>query len=73
MKGITCPKENQEVECETHYLFSCSAYDNLRQPWLNKLEKTENFEGLSLEDKLKTCTKQPSKCKAYSKLYLRCI
>ena len=60
---ITCPNENQEVECETHYLFSCSAYGNLRHTWLNKLEKPENFESLSLEDKLKLVLNNPSNVK----------
>ena len=41
---ITCPNENQEVECETHYLFLCSAYDNLRHTWLNKFEKPESIQ-----------------------------
>ena len=60
---ITCPNENQEVECETHYLFSCSAYDNLRHAWLNKLEKPENFEILSLEEKLKLALNNPANVK----------
>ena len=60
---ITCPNENQEVECETHYLFSCSAYGNLRHTWLNKLEKPENFERISLEDKLKLVLNNPANVK----------
>ena len=40
---ITCHNENQEVECQTHYLFSCSAYNNLRHTWLNKLEKNRKL------------------------------
>ena len=60
---ITCPNENQEVECETHYLFSCSAYSNLRHTWLNTLEKPENFENLVLDEKLKTVLNIPANMK----------
>ena len=28
---ITCPNHNLEIECEKHYLFSCTAYSDLRQ------------------------------------------
>ena len=38
---VTCPNHNNEIECETHYLFSCTAYGNLRESWLSLLEKPE--------------------------------
>ena len=41
---VTCPNHHFEIENETHYLFSCTAYSDLRHAWLDSLEKPENFE-----------------------------
>ena len=49
---VTCPNHNQEIECEIHYLFSCTAYSNLRNSWLSNLEKPENFDTLDNREKL---------------------
>ena len=50
---VTCPNPNNEIECETHYLFSCTAYDGLRESWLTNLEKPDNFNSLDIQQKLK--------------------
>ena len=49
---MTCPNHNFEIENETHYLFSCTAYSDLRNAWLASLEKPENFEYLDMKQKL---------------------
>ena len=49
---MTCPNHNYEIECEQHYLFSCTAYSNLRQSWLSSLEKPDNFDNLDSGEKL---------------------
>ena len=48
----TCPNHNFEIECELHYLFSCTAYSNLRQSWLSSLVKPDNFDNLDNWEKL---------------------
>ena len=67
---VTCPNINQEIECEVHYLFSCSAYHDLRQPWMLKLQKPDNFEILSLKDKLKVVLNDPMNVKHTAKFIL---
>ena len=49
---IACPNHNLEIECEIHYLFSCTAYSDLRQSWLSSLEKPDNFDSLDSGQKL---------------------
>ena len=49
---IVCPNHNYEIECEKHYLFSCTAYSDIRQTWLSRLEKPDNFDSLDIEQKL---------------------
>ena len=46
---VTCPNH---IECEIYYLFSCTAYSNLRNSWLSSLEKPENFDTLDNGEKL---------------------
>ena len=48
-----CFCKNNEVESECHVIYKCAKYDNLRQTWLSKLEKPENF--LTLPDHEKLC------------------
>ena len=49
---VTCTNHNYEIECEQHYLFSCTAYTNIRQSWLSSLEKPDNFNDLDNGEKL---------------------
>ena len=49
---VTCPNHNYEIEDEQHYLFSCTAYSNLRQSWLFSVEKPDNFDDLDNGEKL---------------------
>ena len=48
-----CFCNNNQVESECHVIYKCAKYDNLRQMWLTKLEKPENF--LTLPDHEKLC------------------
>ena len=43
----------QPVESEVHFMFSCAAYRGERDHWYSRMEKPENFENLSVGDKLK--------------------
>ena len=47
-----CPNPNLEIECENHFLFLCTAYSDLRQLWLSRLAKPDNFDSLDIKDKL---------------------
>ena len=38
-----CDNENEEVENEFHFLFNCKSLEEERSPWLNSLQKPENF------------------------------
>ena len=67
---VTCPNTNKEIECEVHYLFSCAAYHDLRQPWILNLQKPDNFEILSLEEKLKVALNEPMNVKHTAKFIL---
>ena len=51
-----CPscKDGQSIENEEHFIFSCVKYNNLREIWLNKLVKPDNFSTLGASEKLKT-------------------
>ena len=52
-----------ENESEYHVLFICEKYANLRQIWLNKLTKPENFSILSSQDKFKIVLNEASNVK----------
>ena len=43
----------QPVESEVHFMFKCAAYRVERDHWYSKLEKPDNFETLTVGDKLK--------------------
>ena len=49
---VVCPNDNFEIENEEHYLFSCTAYNDLRQLWLSGLDKPGNFDSLEINEKL---------------------
>ena len=50
----TCYCTSGQVESEYYVLFQCQMYRNLREAWLNKLVKPENFDNLTPQEKLKT-------------------
>ena len=64
-----CYCQSGEIESEYHVLFICEKYANLRQIWLNKLNKPENFSILSSEDKFKIVLNEASNVK-YSAQFL---
>ena len=41
------------MESEFHLIFQCSAYNELRQKWLQKINTPENFANLEICHKLK--------------------
>ena len=64
-----CYCQSEEIESEYHVLFICEKYANLRQIWLNKLNKPENFSILSAENKFKIVLNEASNVK-YSAQFL---
>ena len=43
----------EEIEDESHFLFRCSCYNDIRNRWLNKvITKCENFDNLTESEKL---------------------
>ena len=50
----TCYCTSGQVESQYYVLFQCQMYRNLREAWLNKLVKPENFDNLTPQEKLKT-------------------
>ena len=55
-----CYCNMNEVESECHVLYNCVKYVTLRQLWLSKLEKPENFLTLPNEEKLKITFNVPN-------------
>ena len=54
-----CYCNSGEIESEYHILFKCQKYNNLREAWLSKLMKPDNFLHLSPQDKLKLVLNEP--------------
>ena len=50
-----CPTclDGVSVETEFHLIFQCSAYNDLRQKWLGKINTPENFRNLEVCQKFK--------------------
>ena len=54
-----CYCNSGEVESEFYVLFKCQKYNTLREAWLSKLTKPENFSHLPPQDKLKLALNIP--------------
>ena len=54
-----CYCNSGEIESEFYVLFKCQMYNNLREAWLSKLTKPENFSRLPPQDKLKLVLNKP--------------
>ena len=54
-----CYCNSGEIESEFYVLFKCQMYNNLREAWLSKLTKPENFSHLPPQDKLKLVLNKP--------------
>ena len=64
--------DQQEVESELHFLFDCSCYNHLRQPWLQNINVTHtSFREMSTEEKLCTLFDKSHRCTA--KFILNCF
>ena len=58
-----CYCQNGEPESEFHVLFICDKYSNLRQLWMNKLTKPDDFDTMSKPDKFKLVMNEPRNVK----------
>ena len=63
----------QPVENETHFLFHCTAYQELRDQWYQDMSLTEGFEALETENKLETVLNNPAYVKKTSQYILKCL
>ena len=52
-----------EPETEYHVLFICEKYSNLRQLWMDKITKPDNFDTMSRSDQFKIVLNEPSNVK----------
>ena len=59
----TCYCNSGQVESEYYVLFQCQMYRNLREAWLNKLVKPDNFDNTTPQEKLKTVLNRPENVK----------
>ena len=64
-----CYCQNGEHECEYHVLFICVKYSNLRQLWLQKLTKPDNFTNLPRNERFDIVLNQPNNVK-YTAQYI---
>ena len=69
-----CPscKDGHSVENEEHFVFQCTKYNNLREIWLEKLVKPENFPTLSAPEKFKTIFDQAPNVKITAQFLINC-
>ena len=59
----TCYCNSGQIESEFYVLFECQTYSNMRESWLNKLSKPDNFQTLPPEEKLKVVLNIPENVK----------
>ena len=62
MKGFV-PFVNKLIENEEHFIFYCKQYSFLRQKWLLKLQKPDNFSILETCEKFKIISNQAANIK----------
>ena len=62
-----CYCDSGEVETELYVLFKCHKYSDLRESWLRKLTKPENFVDLLPNEKLNIILNKPENVKHTAK------
>ena len=67
---VTWYNEKYDIECESHFLFSCTSYSDLSHAWFLRLEIPDNFNLLSLEEKLKLVLNHPTNIKPTAKFII---
>ena len=48
-----CCKDQKSVENEEHFIFHCFQYNNLREIWIEKITKPDNFKNLPIHENFK--------------------
>ena len=64
---------NLPVEDEIHFLFQCSAYEELRSQWYQDMALPDNFRDLEVEQKLDIVLNKPECVKKTSQFILTCL
>ena len=67
-----CCRDGQSIESEEHFIFFCPKYNNLRQAWLNQLNKSENFLNLESAEKFKIIFDQAENVKFTAQYIVNC-
>ena len=69
-----CPscKDGQSIESEEHFVFECTKYSNLREIWLAKLVKPEDFSTLGAPEKFTTIYDQAQNVKITAQFLINC-
>ena len=63
--------DSNTVECEIHYLFSCSAYSIDRDEWYRKMTLPNDFEQFSTDNKLKVVLNDQSNVKLTARFIVK--
>ena len=69
----SCYCNNGETESETHFLFSCPMYSELRIKWIEKLNTDINFDMLSVVDKFDVALNQPENVRHTAQFVIRAM
>ena len=69
-----CPscKDGQSIENEEHFIFFCTKYNILRQLWLIKLNKPDNFVNMNCSEKFKVIFDQSDNVKITAQYIIDC-
>ena len=61
-----CPScdDGQSIENEEHFIFYCSKYSDLRQKWIDQLQKSDKFSDLETSEKFRIIFDKPENIKS---------
>ena len=61
-----CPScdDGQSIENEEHFIFYCSKYSDLRQKWIDQLQKSDEFSDLETSEKFRIIFDKPENIKS---------
>merc|ERR1711942_305769 len=61
-----CPScdDGQSIENEEHFIFYCSKYSDLRQKWIDQLQKSDEFSDLETSEKFRMIFDKPENIKS---------
>ena len=69
---LSC-KDGISVESESHFMFSCKSYEELRLKWKNELSVGVNFDDMLPVDKLRVIVKTKENIKITAQYLISCF